>query len=614
MGSIPEFSLFNRETSSLNELLPREIRKNSSTFVNLLEEYYRFLNQKDNPSYVIQRIIDEHDLDKVIDSKYLDKIQYEIARGIPTSSYVQKAFLLKRIIDSYGIRGNDESVLYFFRIFFNEDVSIYNPWERVIHPSQGLWKSESSIDVVLYFGNESSLIGKTLIQYDENNTTLASVVIEKVEKKSFYNRIYYTLKIRVDTLSGNFSNGFEVKTEDGLALGKIIRSLDSIKIVNSGQNYSIGDKLYFGEISDITFYAIVDRVGLNGEILNISIKDNGVSSSIDYYGDAKNINIPNLSEIYLSGILKYDSQIGKYYIETLAENNNTFYVELKELEKNIDLPFHVNQVISATGILNSNIIILNDLFKKTNTLILHDFEFYESNAINNLDNSENFKPIDSYTLVFNTKNINAGGASFLYSFKHIYSSANRYENEYGRPSGYSVLQDSFYYQVFSYEISSIRSISEWKTSYESLIHPAGTKLFGNLNALFNIKIITDSELKLLFGINENFIPKNVTAEEDITLKGGINVLAQNYGGVDDNEEPYFLEDYTSSLVLSNDLVFDSYNLIFDGIDLIFTISTGTNFGGFEQKSRASRSPKQGVNPYIDISDEESNSVDLVEII
>jgi len=109
--SLAEFEQSNRESSRVDTLLPVQFAPNTEVFRSFLKEYYQFLNQKESPSYVISRIIAEHDIDLVVDPLYLEKITYEIARGVPDSPYVQKVFLLKRIIDYYNIRGSNYNSL-----------------------------------------------------------------------------------------------------------------------------------------------------------------------------------------------------------------------------------------------------------------------------------------------------------------------------------------------------------------------------------------------------------------------------------------------------------------------------------------------------------------------
>lgn len=584
MDSLKEFNISNVETSTLNELLPRQLRLNSKAFVNLLEDYYRFLNQKDNPSYVIQRIIDEHDLDKVVDNLYLDKIKYEIARAVPTSQYVQNTFLLKRIIDSYGIRGNDESVLYFFRIFFNENVTIFNPWEQVLIPSQGNWKKTVLMRVVLYCGDEDLLIGKNLIQKDRYENIVAKTKIIKVNKKIFYNNIYFDLEIEDSESIGEFSPIYEVFTSDGLCRGNVIRVLNDVKIKNGGNNYLAGDKIYVGKFPDISFTVIANRVDNDGSIISISINDIGISSTIEYKRDVKNdpLLINNLSKVYISGLLTKNSN-DKYTIFTEAEIQNEFEISTAELQ--IDLELYVNKTIIATGVLSSSQLILQNIYIRYNNTILSDYDFYDSSNL--IEYSSDFKSIESVVVRSNTHTSFDEDAEFLFSFNTKTSQIGYYQNEKGRPSGFSVLQDSFYYQVFSYEIQSTLSIDKWESSLYELIHPAGFKLFGNIYAFGIAEFL--AVFDLLIAIDEEYEPKGFEITEYLGLSGSISLLAQNYGGVTDEDldGPYFLEDYTTTISFFNTIEYNPEINTLQYVDngtiynFVYSISTSAQVDGTE---------------------------------
>ena len=299
MNSLPEFNNNNIETSVVGSQIPLQIRLNSRTFVELLEDYYRFLNIEGNPSNVIDRIVDEHDLDKVVDELYLNKIKNEIAKGIPNSPYVQKTFLLQRIVDAYEIRGNTESVLYFFRIFFNEEVSVRTPWDQVLIPSAGKWIRTLKSRILLYVGDETVLNNNKLVQYNRQGAISATIEIESARKIKLKDKFYYDLTLRNDTSVGTFNPRLLVQTADGLARGKLIRSLSKISITDGGTGYSIGDRVFLGGKENISFRGVVQRVDTFGKILQVKLDNYGLSSSVDYITGIKNDPevLPNLSTV-----------------------------------------------------------------------------------------------------------------------------------------------------------------------------------------------------------------------------------------------------------------------------------------------------------------------------
>jgi hypothetical protein len=56
--------------------------------------------------------------------------------------------------------------------------------------------------------------------------------------------------------------------------------------------------------------------------------------------------------------------------------------------------------------------------------------------------------------------------------------ATRWIGDDGFISSANYIQDSLYYQVFSYEIKSGHSVSDWKSYVKRLVHPSGLALFG----------------------------------------------------------------------------------------------------------------------------------------
>ena len=74
-------------------------------------------------------------------------------------------------------------------------------------------------------------------------------------------------------------------------------------------------------------------------------------------------------------------------------------------------------------------------------------------------------------------NPNIAILNFLVGAVRIYPGF--YSDSSGFLSDSYVLQDGFYYQIFSYVLSSIESIASFRDPVKKLIHPAGVKMFAN---------------------------------------------------------------------------------------------------------------------------------------
>ena len=64
--------------------------------------------------------------------------------------------------------------------------------------------------------------------------------------------------------------------------------------------------------------------------------------------------------------------------------------------------------------------------------------------------------------------------------KGLFTTAN------GFLSDKKFLQDSFYYQQFSYVLKTGKNIADWKNSFTRLVHPAGFKFFGEIVILIQL--------------------------------------------------------------------------------------------------------------------------------
>lgn len=65
----------------------------------------------------------------------------------------------------------------------------------------------------------------------------------------------------------------------------------------------------------------------------------------------------------------------------------------------------------------------------------------------------------------------------------VFDYPGRYLNDDGHVSSYNFLQDRDYYQNFSYVIKTRQSIEKYRFYFKNLIHPTGTKLFGEVQTI-----------------------------------------------------------------------------------------------------------------------------------
>ena len=72
-----------------------------------------------------------------------------------------------------------------------------------------------------------------------------------------------------------------------------------------------------------------------------------------------------------------------------------------------------------------------------------------------------------------------------------------FTNADGFLSDKKFIQDSYYYQKFSYVLKTGKNVSDWKNAFTRLVHPAGFKFFGEIAIL--IKLLTSTNDQAQFG-------------------------------------------------------------------------------------------------------------------
>ncbi len=185
----PKARVTNVESSRVEDLIPVQLRQSSETLIALLSDYYNYLNQQDQTSDIFNRIVSEQDIDET-SLGYLDKLQNEIAKTVPNSKTLDRVSLYKRIVKYYSIRGSEESVLVFFRIFFDELAEVLYPKDLLLKPSSGKWKNSDKIenytDFIEGFADKGENFGEKnlndVISFrDTNSLQIATGQIRRVE-------------------------------------------------------------------------------------------------------------------------------------------------------------------------------------------------------------------------------------------------------------------------------------------------------------------------------------------------------------------------------------------------------------------------------------------------
>ena len=410
--------------------LPEFVREDNQTFVAFIEAYYEYLqNTTGNDLKTLG------DLDTTLDSfiKYFKK---EVAVNFP-QPVVNERFLLQHMKDHYLAKGSEASFKFLFRVLFDKDVTLEYPSRQMLRASDGRWNQDVSIFARVNAGDPDSIIGRVVDVVTPNRTIrlqidrrqYVEVEIDRIVEiadgiyEFFIDRKFF----------GDISPGDRIRYEDTFD-ATILSTTSKVTVQQKGKRFRLGD-----------LYEIKNGDGA-GSILKVSgINDTGginsiefVKYGINYVGDFTATILPlgGQSATSAGSTALTIGGASPSYSVGLNETTNGFFEQ---------------------GIINTSDYNTTDYWDGT---YVGDVvrEFFVDNKGIILDPDE--PAIIKITL----------GSLAKYP--------GYYTSNLGFLDDAMYIQDSRFYQAFSYVIKIDEKLETYRSAVKTLIHPAGMALFG----------------------------------------------------------------------------------------------------------------------------------------
>ena len=417
------------------------VRDNYPIVLDFLQAYYAWMENSGGPISGIFSLLDDRDIDSTLNA-FLSYFRYEFLPNIPATIITDPKKLLKHVKDFYLARGSEKSFALLFRILYNDSVLFYYPKTDLIKPSDGKW----SVDTVVRcttVNDTYKFIGRQIV--GQTSQTIANV--ENVVKISLNNTIVSEIYISNITGKTTFQIGEKINIllNDGTIVQETLYGLATgINIIDPGTAYISDDiittakptngsaAIFSVDVIDGTEIGRVVQANFGNFVTLPTIKLSSKASSSDNFYRNMFITITDGSG---SGqtrlIVSYDGT------NRLASINNNWNI----------LP----DITSHYSISLGNI----------KTIKVKDFGYNYTTPI-----SANFSLSGNGNA---TGNISVGAVGRY---------AGRYINPDGFLSDKNKIQDSYYYQDFSYVLKVHETLEQYVDVVKQLLHPAGLVLFG----------------------------------------------------------------------------------------------------------------------------------------
>lgn len=247
-----DFQIEKYVSNFVRSQFPAFYNEEGENFILFMKAYYEWAEQGSPDGHVAQYggfvsesrdLMNYREIDNTL-TQFLEHFQRKYLYGIPFNVISNKRFLLKHILDVYRSKGTVQCYRLLFKLLYNQDIEVYLPGNDVLRASDGTWVEPRYLEVTLN-DNLKDFVGKTIVGVSSGTTAIVENFIKEARNKDISNVIYIS---NILPKGGNFDIGEKIvlqghsnSTEAITAAPSVLGSLDSLNIINGGQNFKIGD-------------------------------------------------------------------------------------------------------------------------------------------------------------------------------------------------------------------------------------------------------------------------------------------------------------------------------------------------------------------------------------
>lgn len=416
-------------SSLVSAQFPEFIREDYQTFVSFVEAYYEYLETQ-----VVTDFQQIGDIDTTLDS-FIRYFKSELALNFP-ATLVDDRFLLPKIKELYISKGTEASYKLLFRLLYNKEIEVRYPATQMLRVSDGKWIQRISVFAQVNIGSPDDILGKTvnIISTDRTNLKKISVFIDSYESTSTAGIYEFFL---LSGFTGTFNVG-DLLNYSTIFTGAIIATTSTLKIDQPGKNFKVGQTY--------------DIIGSGtGSVIKIE--------SIDGQGGIKVAKFINFGIGYPTAFTT--SILATTNLSSLVQNYFTITGSSPSLSATIS--DSIDQ-LTDQGLLS--------FYNYASTLGsgLYVDGTYVGSIVRSFANAPSQAIVDpnDYAII----SIELGSVAKYPGY---------YKNNDGFLDDTIYIQDSKYYQAFSYVIQLDEIFDSYKSIVKNLVHPTGTEVFGEYN-------------------------------------------------------------------------------------------------------------------------------------
>jgi len=455
--------------------LPEFVRNEYGTFVSFLQAYYDYLESTQLDITTLR------DVDTTLDS-FLVYFRDELLSKFPLNSAVDQRFLMKRVKDLYNAKGTESAVKLLFELIYGKQVSVFYPSTQVLRPSDNTWNQDTSLFVQINSGNPDDIVGAIVQIISNNKITQVTVQGRQNVKVEVERGIEISSTIYEYLIDRRFFGDIQIgdivryeNKEAGISFsGTILPTTSSLQILEPGTGFKVGD-----------VYPITNFNGIGTQLKVSAVDSNGGISQAQF--------------------IQFGTNYTTNFIQTISSTTGTNAVAQTT---GVQLTRSVTESLNGFGVYvatyNLGISEFTNGFAESGTINQVDYEYAQNASVMAWDPTYAGQIIVQFGLT--SAQATAATSEYTSALLQInLGSIASYPGYWLTNASFLddaiYIEDSRYYQPFSYVIQIDEKLDTYKTAVKNLIHPAGLAMFGEYNVqnTFNLSIQLQSIFKILNG-------------------------------------------------------------------------------------------------------------------
>ncbi len=262
----------------VNSMWPAIYRDEGAELVQLVKDYYEFLETEYNQShYNNRRMYEYRDISTTLASMIIH-FQKAFLADLPLLDDTTVRIVIKNIMDLYRRKGTRGGIVVFFRLFYQEYAEVVYPSKYMFKPSDSTWKTGTYLEM---FPNDNVFVSNSGLSYTYENLLSRNIKGSVSGAKAVVDKINFIIKnktiyavIYLNNVKGQFQKFDDILARiagEDVSFGKIGGSLNAIQPIDEAYGGTTGNK-----VGDV--YNVRSSYGSGGKVLvtDVSAQQTGI--------------------------------------------------------------------------------------------------------------------------------------------------------------------------------------------------------------------------------------------------------------------------------------------------------------------------------------------------